>query len=418
MLPDTYYESRSFIKGQNMYLWVDSDVLDFTAQKKYTLNVSTTTHLASFPFGQDNTREFFSFFNDLSNSNPIVFAWDYKNLNSYFLNKTKRTLDFINVYDIKIIESFHGISLDKPKDFEEAKKRLASIPNFSKLKKIWQEIYYPLVTTVIPSIENTPVVDKVKKKHVFPYYQIEGQVNGRMKCSSAYSCGYNPHAMTPATKEALGPAEYEDSFVYFDFKSMEVLVLQWLSKDVNLGKIINNNDDVYCKIWEKITGIPCDDHKRKLCKELFLPVIFGQGYKTTAENLKISENSAKKIIDNIYNSFPDALGYVNQKTSNGQICDFFGRIRRFEEQTFKVRNFLIQSPASTICLHKLVNLYKKIKNIARICYHLHDGFCILVNKQNLKQAITLGKEALEEQSEFYPGLNLKVDVKVGNKLFF
>ena len=417
MLPDVYYESRSFLKGKNMYVWCEPEILDFAAKKNYTLHVSTDTHLISLPFSDENTKEFFSFFNDLSQHNPIVFGWNYKNLNSYFLGKVGKRLEFSKVYDLKIIESFHGENKDKPQNFEEAKRRLAATPNFSKYKKLWQEIYWPLIDEVVPAIENTPLTDVDKRKMVYPYYEIEGQINGRMKCNGALTAGYNPHSLTVQVKNALKPTGYEDNFVYFDYKSMEVLVLQWLSNDWGLKEIINSDQDMYVGIWEKITGIACDESKRKICKDLFLPVVFGQGYKTTAQNFNFSENTAKRLIDNIYSSFPNALEYVHKKTVKGQALDYFGRIRKFEdENSFKIRNFLIQSPAAVICLHKLVKLYNKIKNISKICYHLHDGFCILVNNQNLKQVIALGQQSLTEDSDLYPGLRLKVAVKTSKKL--
>ena len=418
MLPDIYNESRSLLRGQNMYLSTEPEFLDFTVSKNYVLNISTISHNISLPFNNDNAPEFFSYLNELSRQTPapIIFAWNFKNLNSYFKSKAGRCLDFSKVYDIKVIESFHGIQAPRPQNFEEAKNRLAATPNFSNFKKLWQEIYYPLITSVVPNIENTPLVDLTKKKRVYPYYEIEGQINGRMKCSGGYSDGYNPHAMSVLLKEQLNPAGYEEDFVYFDFKSHEVLVLQWLSQDKGLKSIIDSNKDVYAEIWTKITGVPSDDRKRKLCKDLFLPVVFGQGAKTTAENLNVSENTAKKLIENIYSSFPDALAYVDKQLSDGQIVDYFGRIRKFDQQTFKMRNFLVQSPAAVICLHKLVSLYKRIQNIAKICYHLHDGFCILVNRQHLKQVIAIGKEVLQETSDLYPGLNLRIDVKTSNKL--
>ena len=114
MLPDVYYESRSFLKGKNMYVWCEPEILDFAAKKNYTLHVSTDTHLISLPFSDENTKEFFSFFNDLSQHNPIVFGWNYKNLNEskldenevkFWLDSAKKEFFFKNKRDIKYVES-------------------------------------------------------------------------------------------------------------------------------------------------------------------------------------------------------------------------------------------------------------------------------------------------------------------------
>jgi hypothetical protein len=416
MLSDYFYDYAAQIKGQDIFIWADNEVLDFTSNKKYNINISTSKQIFTFPIDISKIVEFYSFLNDLGSLNPVVFAWNFKNINSYFLHKAKKTFDFNNLYDLKIIEEYYGLKRLNPQDFNEAKNRLLGLSEFGKFKKIWQQVYLPLISEVIPHIENTPLVSKDIKNYVYPYYEIGGQVNGRMKCNSSYFRGYNPHSLRVDNKINLTSPGYEDNFLYFDFKSHEVCVLQWLSGDEELRKIIDSGDDIYARIWEKITGITCDTTKRAICKSIFLPIIFGQGIKATAEIIKISESSAKKIIDNIYNSFPNALKYVEQLPENGKITDYFGKTRLLNGEAFKARNFLVQSPASIICFHKLVELYKKIKNKAKICYHLHDGFCIIVNNQNLSQVLDLGKEVLQASSDLYPGLKLKIDVRIGRSL--
>ena len=40
----------------------------------------------------------------------------------------------------------------------------------------------------------------------------------------------------------------------FDFRNMEVNMLQWLSKDERLGEIVAKENDVYSAIYEVVTG--------------------------------------------------------------------------------------------------------------------------------------------------------------------
>ena len=68
-------------------------------------------------------------------------GFNFKNINSYFLHKAKKTFDFNNLYDLKIIEEYYGLKRPNPQDFNEAKNRLLSLSEFGKFKKIWQQVY-------------------------------------------------------------------------------------------------------------------------------------------------------------------------------------------------------------------------------------------------------------------------------------
>ena len=69
-----------------------------------------------------------------------------------------------------------------------------------------------------------------------------------------------------------------------------------------------------------------------------------------------------------------------------------------------------------ICLEKLVKLYFKLKNKTDIAYTIHDGYVVYANKENWKNIFKMGHDVLSEDSEFCPGLKLKVSVKAGRNL--
>ena len=73
--------------------------------------------------------------------------------------------------------------------------------------------------------------------------------------------------------------------------------------------------------------------------------------------------------------------------SQGTISDYFGKRRTFTENFYKARNFCIQSPASLICLEKLVQLWKKIQHKTRICYHVHDGYYVYAQDDNKEKFV-------------------------------
>ena len=241
-----------------------------------------------------------------------------------------------------------------------------------------------------------------------------------MKCSEDFKKSYNPHSMSDEEKACLTTPDYDNkTFLYLDFKHMEVSVLQWLSKDKILGTILQTGRDLYELIWETVTGIDCNEELRSKCKSFFLPLIFGEGVKTLSESIGISEGTAWKLFKKTNDKFEMAFDWVKDQKldSNGLCIDRLGRIRKFEDDYApRIRNFVIQSPAATVCLHKLVKLHNAIPGLGKICFHLHDGYCIMAYKGQEEKLYKKAKEVLEAPEELYPGLILKVSAYQGTKL--
>jgi DNA polymerase I-like protein with 3'-5' exonuclease and polymerase domains len=261
------------------------------------------------------------------------------------------------------------------------------------------------------------VVHRNQKKKLHANYDIAGQVNGRMRCDLGFTFGYNPHSAGEEERKNLRPSSFDHLFIYLDFRHMEVNALQWLSEDKALGEILESGEDVYEGIWRELTGLSGDPSYRDKCKTVFLPVAYGLGAKALAYKLKISEATASRLWANIYKKFPQAMGWLrNQEIIGGEVCDAFGRCRKFEEDLYKIRNFVVQSPASLLCLDKLVVLRHDLGNIAKVVAHVHDGYILSAHATIAQQAKEMAVKSLETESEFFPGLKLKVSCRMGQDL--
>jgi DNA polymerase I-like protein with 3'-5' exonuclease and polymerase domains len=184
---------------------------------------------------------------------------------------------------------------------------------------------------------------------------------------------------------------------------------------------LDSGEDVYKIIWERITNVKCTPTLREACKSVFLPIVYGLGADTLTKKLSVDERVAKRLIDKVYAEFPVALSWVKEQQSSvgydGGVYDRFGRRRRFDGAEYKIRNFVIQSPASLVCLHKLVKLYYAIKGLARIAFHVHDGYFVTAHKKDRDKILDICRRALEHpMEELYPGLKLRVSAKVGSRL--
>jgi hypothetical protein len=353
----------------------------------------------------------------------VVVSWDSKDFFSFIRGRTEVAPEIdVPFYDLSIICSYLGVDAEMPYKFRDAVsllRRLMSSPGWASFKDFYKSVYIPLVSKVIPDMETCCLVDNRRKMCVYPFYVPEGQANGRMKALTPCEMNYNPHSMGPDQRSNLRPAGYEECFVQFDYRNMEVNVLQWLSGDSRLGSVLNSEEDPYTAIWSIVTKMPANEKHRKICKEVFLPVAFGQGAKSLASRIGVEEKIAAKIIDSLVKTFPVAFDWVSSQSPDGDNIaeDFFGRRRRFDEREFyKVRNFSVQSPASMICLRKLVRLHESVSDMARICFHVHDGYCVVCDHDKVEAVFEHGIKALEEEDPIFPGLHLKASCHFGNRL--
>lgn len=413
------------IKGEDIYLHLSRENPDWQNHKQ---DVSLVVHFGgkrvTLPLGDSSELNYLvSSLYHFLDSDRLVLAWGAKDIFSYLRGRTEMSLEVHNqVYDLSLISSYLGSSSARPENFKDAVmllKRLMSDPLWKKFSPYYTAIHVPMFSSVLPEMETGCIVDNSKKKCVYPTYVMEGQANGRLSTLKINSSSYNPHSIGKEEKSNLRPRGYDELFVCYDYRNMEVAVLQWLSGDPALASILESGRDLYKEIWRKITRQEATDAHRKICKNTFLPVVFGQGKLSLAKNLGSSEEIAAKLIDSLVDTFPVAFDWVGAQSpdSNNTATDVFGRRRTFGgQELYKIKNFCIQSPASMICLRKLVKLHEALAGKASVGFHVHDGYCVLCDKKNLASICELGTKVLEEEDEMFPGLVLKTTCKFGQNL--
>jgi hypothetical protein len=413
--------------GQNLFFAYSPDILDITEnlspELRFYFKDSVDFKLV---LNSSNIHTVLSFLKiTVFAKNMKVLTWNWKNFASYVLSKTGK--DYLiegQILDLKLLESYSGNKSKCPENYNEAANRLRTIfssGTWKEIEKVYKNLHHPLMTTVIPRIENSGIISLSQGKKVHAYYEIDGQENGRLKCSNAFNAGFCPHAMTQETKESLKGRDAEEFFISFDFKGQEVYQLAWLSNDLLLKKLCEM-PDIYRGLYEIIMEDKnFDKNKRDFAKKIFLPVIYGQSANMLAQKCGLQQSVAEEIIQKIQTLFPEVFkftqGYLDQVQQHGFAKDIFGKVRKFEaNKSYLAKNFAISSPATVVCLEKLIKLYYKLKDKSDIAFTIHDGYVVYANKENWKNIFKMGHEVLSEDSEFCPGLRLKVSVKAGRNL--
>lgn len=410
----------------SVFLRTEPDVPDFTSRSPFKILVYNTNQQVTLEVNPQNIAVVVGILDATVFNKEIVkrlYTWNLKGLATYFHRFVPRFVTpTTSVIDLKIIEAFLGIKKNRPENFVEAINRTKIVVRHKSWQTLYQSIHLPLALRVLPTIETTPLLNETSRKPEYPYYEIEGQANGRMNCAKKFAYSYLPHTMGPDVKQALKPKGYNFRFLAADFRHCEVTVLQWLTNDERLKEILDSGEDLHKRIYEIVTGDPCDsDNKRNISKLLFLPVMYGLSPKGLARNLKLPETVGGELHNRIRTNFSTAYNQmveVQKRARQGPVEDHFGRIRKFaESEPYKARNFWVQGVAATVCQEKLIDLYKALDGEnAYLAYSVHDGYCICFRTPFAKQAYQIVRQTLEAPSRLCEGLEMKVEIKFGAKL--
>lgn len=423
-------EAVANMEDKHVLIMAEPEILDFNSKKTVPKLViidasGTKVQIPLSPEEERFTKMLRTLGYYIGKAGTVVLGWNIKNIFSYFRFRLGKDYIFeAKVFDLKVAEAYFGIEGKRPKSYIEAFERLKKLREFQewdKFSEIYRKVHLPLIKEILPDLETFNLVDRSQNKKVYPFYEVEGQINGRLRCSKEKLNSYNPHNLSEEEKKNLtGPGYPENElFVYFDYNHMEVSVLTWLSGDKNLSQILESGDDLYEAIWKKLTQIDCTPQYRKICKSVFLPVVYGQGVLGIAKSINCSEGTAQELTQRIHSEFRDAMLWIveqQNKMVNKTAVDHFGRRRIFEEREYRARNFAIQAPASIICLDKLIKLTKNLGNLGRVVFHVHDGYALITDKKDMPFLCQRGKEILESEEDFYPGLKLKISTAVGDSL--
>ena len=401
-------------ESKDIFIACEQETLDWTSQSVKKISISDSKQKSTITLSDDKyvlVKQLSEFLSWLDGQSAVI-GWNVKPLFSYCLAKTGTNLKIKNkIYDLKILERYIDIDKSCPPFMPEAKQRLSAVvktDSWPVLNNIYSEVFYPMIKCVVPSIETHGVLNN--KSLLYSSYEIGGQVNGRSRCSNVLKSSFNPHSMSVEDKQNMRLPSFDSSFLYLDFISAEVFVLQWLSGDKVLGELLESGEDLYHGIWKRVTNLPTGDKQRKVCKDFFLPYMYGMGAESLSKRIGLDVSTASKLIDRVRSIFGTAIDWI-ESFKNTKAVDYFGRIRHVgDSERYLIRNFVVQSPAALIYNKKLVAL----NNAGfKIFAHIHDGYILTVPSREKEAVKYSATKILEEELN---GLKLRVSCKVGDSL--
>lgn len=348
----------------------------------------------------------------------IVYSWEIKPFFSFI--RMYLGYDFSvksSILDLRIFSSYLQVKLEKI-DFLVCKEFIDKVPDH--LLKINDDIYNPMIKTVLPAIETEGIYLKNSANKKYLNYDVEGIKLGRLRCTKLSDRFINFHTMKEEERGWICN-QVDHKFLTFDYNHIEVNVLAFVSGCKILNKIIEEGKDAYEEIYKIISGSKkCGEKQRNLIKDVFLSVVYGVGKETLSKLSNLPIEATNNLYDLIVSKFNGLFVYLKgvqqEADKNGKITDHLGRVSYYEGNGYKARNAIIRGLADYICQEKLCELYFNKPNRVQLFGSLHDGYFIQAHNESFIQNSFICKDILESPSKVLPKIKLNVKVSQGEDL--
>ncbi len=131
-------------------------------------------------------------------------------------------------------------------------------------------------------------------------------------------------------------SERDWSFFSLDYSQLELRLLAHITKDTNLVRAFQNNEDIHTLTAARVLGVPEEritPELRRIGKTLNFGIIYGMGPRAFARTSGVSIEDATRFIQRYFEGFPDIRRWQEQSKErvkkNGYAEDLMGRKRWF-----------------------------------------------------------------------------------------
>lgn len=231
-------------------------------------------------------------------------------------------------------------------------------------------------------------------------------------------------------RKAFVPRDKNHIILSADYSQIELRIMASICGDENLSNAFKNKEDIHRRTAALVFNVAPEEinaDMRRKAKEVNFGILYGLGPFGLKSRLGISQNEAKAIIDNYFNSFKKVRNFMNDSIKNAQKKGFAetltGRrrflrninsnnriVRQFEERV--AINMPIQGTAADMIKLAMIKIYDEIskkKFKSKMVLQVHDELVFDAHKEEIDDLIPLVKMLMEEALP----LNVPVVVDTG-----
>eukprot|EP01130_Rhizamoeba_saxonica_P014357 TRINITY_DN6267_c0_g1_i2.p1 TRINITY_DN6267_c0_g1~~TRINITY_DN6267_c0_g1_i2.p1 ORF type:complete len:859 (+),score=149.89 TRINITY_DN6267_c0_g1_i2:27-2603(+) len=191
-----------------------------------------------------------------------------------------------------------------------------------------------------------------------------------------------------------------------DYSQLELRIMAWFAKDVNLNRDINSEYDVFkciASTWMEKLVHDISQEERNRAKKVVYGIIYGMGPNQLSKDLKVSVQTAREYLASFRNTYPGIKKFqhdtIKSCTNSGYIETLLGRRRyipyilsnkrreksRADRQAI---NSVCQGTAADICKIAMLEMDRYIQesnSSARLLVQIHDEIIFEVKVEELEK---------------------------------
>ena len=235
------------------------------------------------------------------------------------------------------------------------------------------------------------------------------------------------------TREAFVPRDEQYTLLAADYSQIELRIMASLSKDEGMLRAFNEGVDIHTATAAKVYKVPLEEVDRSMrsnAKSVNFGIIYGISAFGLSQNIGVTRNEAKQIIDEYFQEFPKVKDYMDFSIEKARENEFvetiLGRRRYLKEinsrnavqRAMAERNAInapIQGSAADIIKKAMIDVQLAIEqeNLkSKILLQVHDELVFDMHKSEQEKIKKLVKEKMEKAVEL--DVPIVVDLGVGD----
>ncbi len=233
-------------------------------------------------------------------------------------------------------------------------------------------------------------------------------------------------------RKAFVPSNKNHSILCADYSQIELRIMAALSEDAEMVKAFNNGIDIHSATAAKVYNVSVDEVDKIMrtnAKSVNFGIIYGISAFGLSQNIGISRNEAKNIIDEYFVQFPAIKKYMDSiisKARKQEYVETYYKRRRYlpniNSRNAVIRsvaernaiNAPIQGTAADIIKIAMIEIQKELINQnmqSKMILQVHDELVFDMLNDEKDKLIPLVKGKMEQVIDL--GLPLVVDIGEG-----
>ncbi|MBM0636787.1 DNA polymerase I [Campylobacter sp. VicNov18] len=275
---------------------------------------------------------------------------------------------------------------------------IAKILAYRELAKLYSTYCEPLLKLAL----------KDKNSRIYSNFLQTGTATGRLSSKDPNLQNIPAHGQYAKDYKSCFIAKKAYSFISLDYSQIELRMLAHFSQDQKLLDAFANNEDIHARTAIMIFG-ESNYKTRSIAKSINFGLIYGMGYKTLSQNLKIESHLAKSYIEKYFENFTSIKKYFekvkNEAKQNGYITTLSGRKRYFDFQNAKPMqiamyeresiNSILQGSAADIIKLAMLEIKKELNEDKRLILQIHDELIFEVKDELCENFIKKARDIME-----------------------